>query len=105
MNLIVGINQEDVKNLIASADDDNHTHILAVDKEGNVMLVELPDNHTPATWWGENKDQLLFRFQSFHEGGGYTGKQASTDSQWIDQLYRALLKNWELKTIGHVDNF
>lgn len=74
-----------VRQLIAS-EDDSADRQLRVNNDGIAFL----SNETGA----QNKQNILFRFETWDEGNDYTGIRASKDDEWVGRIFNALQNNW-----------
>jgi hypothetical protein len=105
MNLSDNPNIGQLKAIIARCDDDTASHILYVDKAGNVGIEALSDDDYPAGFDRRTEDWVQFRLESFHQGGGYVGDDAAEDDMWMGRVYRAFIKNWREGNLGCIDDF
>ncbi|MBC7572264.1 MAG: hypothetical protein H7319_21415 [Spirosoma sp.] len=99
MNLDYNPTLDQLCQLIASVDDDQDSHILFVTKSGDVHLSPFrADTATGADY--ANEDTLQFVLDTFMIAEGYTGREATQDLEWMDELFSALNEHWAEKTTG-----
>lgn len=99
MNLDYHPTLEELCQLIASVDDTQDSHILYVNKTGDVFLVPLrADTFDGADYANEGKVQFVL--DTFLISEGYTGWQATQDREWMEELFSALNEHWADKTTG-----
>ena len=90
-------NLDNVKQLIASKNDSEHSQ-LRVTLDGIAFLSDEVGSN--------NIDGLAFRLETFCAGNGYTGIDASQDPDWVARIYKALSDNWPVSQLGtYVDVF
>lgn len=104
MNLTEESSVDQLRDLIATQDDNEANHILWVDQTGEVHLTSLPSHLTPASWAAENKDRIRFRFETFLQGDGFIGTDAANDVNWISRLFSSLVRLWEAGATGYRDH-
>ncbi len=85
-----------VRQLIASASDDEHTQ-LRVTKGG---IAYISSGRQVA---GVDIDGLLFRLETWAKGSGYVGKVAASDEVWVTQIFNALKQNWPNPPFDYID--
>nr|WP_185168330.1 hypothetical protein [Pseudomonas sivasensis] len=85
----------DVRQLIASASDDEHTQ-LRVTKAGIAYL-------SSGVVGGTDIDGLLFRLETWAKGSGYVGNVAASDEVWVTQVFNALKQNWPKPPFDYID--
>jgi hypothetical protein len=95
--------KEDLVRLLACQDDNEGTHLVWVDHSGNVQIEVLPPGHTPAGWARKMEGQYKFRMESYAQGTGYVGPEASQDDEWATILYDKLLQAWREGHRGLID--
>lgn len=99
MNLDHNPTLDQLRQLVASVDDTQDSHILYVNKTGDVHLaVFRADTAVGADY--ANEETLQFVLDTFLIGEGYTGPQAILDQEWMDELLAELIDNWVCKTTG-----
>lgn len=84
---------------IASKKDDRDYRLI-VDLNGDFKLIDLD-------FWNDNMNYVM-KIETFDEGNGYVGIDASKDMKFIDDLYAIGLKAWnEHKKTGatRIPNF
>ena len=84
-----------VRQLIASASDDEHTQ-LRVTKAGIAYI-------SSGVVGGTDIDGLLFRLETWAKGSGYVGKVAASDEVWVMQIFNALKDNWPNPPLDYID--
>ncbi|AKA81777.1 hypothetical protein [Pseudomonas synxantha] len=89
------LTQAAVRELLASASDDEHTQ-LRVTKEGIAYI-------SSGTVGGVNIDGLLFRLETWAKGSGYVGIVAASDEVWVMQIFNALKQNWPAPSSDYID--
>jgi hypothetical protein len=94
LNTPDGLTLEAVRQLLASASDDEHTQ-LRVTKDGIAYL--------SAVTGGQDIDGLLFRLETWAKGSGYVGNVAASDEVWVMQIYNALRDNWPNPPYDYID--
>nr|WP_238340388.1 hypothetical protein [Pseudomonas sp. SWRI92] len=95
MNDPDGLTVEAVRQLLASASDDEHTQ-LRVTKDGIAYL-------SSGVVGGADIDGLLFRLETWAKGSGYVGRVAASDEVWVTQIYNALKENWPNPAFDYID--
>lgn len=89
------LTQAAVRELLASASDDEHTQ-LRVTREGIAYI-------SSGTVGGVNIDGLLFRLETWAKGSGYVGIVAASDEVWVMQIFNALKQNWPTPSSDYID--
>lgn len=84
-----------VRQLIASASDDEHTQ-LRVTKAGIAYL-------SSGVVGGTDIDGLLFRLETWAKGSGYVGNVAASDEVWVTQVFNALKQKWPKPPFDYID--
>ncbi|WGT29876.1 hypothetical protein [Pseudomonas marginalis] len=84
-----------VRQLIASASDDEHTQ-LRVTKAGMAYI-------SSGVVGGTDIDGLLFRLETWAKGSGYVGNVAASDEVWVTQIFNALKQNWPKPPFDYID--
>ncbi|WP_434562552.1 hypothetical protein [Pseudomonas sp. Z4-20] len=90
-----GLTIEAVRQLLASASDDEHTQ-LRVTKGGIAYL-------SSGVVGGADIDGLLFRLETWAKEAGYVGRVAASDEVWVTQIYNALKENWPKPPFDYID--
>nr|WP_242551582.1 hypothetical protein [Pseudomonas sp. Marseille-Q1929] len=85
-----------VRQLIASASDDEHTQ-LRVTKAGIAYI------SCGKAVGGVDIDGLLFRLETWAKGAGYVGNVAASDEVWVMQIFNALKQNWPKPPFDYID--
>ena len=86
---------EAVRQLLASASDDEHTQ-LRVSQAGIAYI-------SSGVVGGVDIDGLLFRLETWAAGSGYVGKVAASDEVWVMQIHNALKDNWPKPPFDYID--
>jgi len=95
LNAPEGRTLDAVRQLLASASDDEHTQ-LRVTKGGIAYL-------SSGVVGGADIDGLLFRLETWAKGSGYGGLVAASDEVWVMQIYNALKDNWPNPPFDYID--
>ena len=95
LNAPDGLTIEAVRQLLASASDDEHTQ-LRVTKSGIAYL-------SSGVVGGTDIDGLRFRLETWAKGSGYVGRVAASDEVWVMQIYNALKANWPNPPFDYID--
>ncbi|MGX1174267.1 hypothetical protein [Pseudomonas sp. R151218B TE3479] len=95
LNAPDGLTVEAVRQLLASASDDEHTQ-LRVTKDGIAYL-------SSGVVGGADIDGLRFRLETWAKGSGYVGRVAASDEVWVMQIYNALKDNWPNPPFDYID--
>lgn len=90
-----GLTVEAVRQLLASASDDEHTQ-LRVTKDGIAYL-------SSGVVGGVDIEGLRFRLETWAKGSGYVGRVAASDEVWVMQIYNALKDNWPNPPFDYID--
>ena len=104
MNLTNESSIDELKELFSACNDEVSSHILWVDRHGEVHLTSVPDHLTPAGWTAEQKENIQFRFETLQPGYGYVGPEAAQDETWMTKLYTSLIRLWEAGATGYRDH-
>ncbi|MCU1760057.1 hypothetical protein NTD84_10080 [Pseudomonas sp. 14P_8.1_Bac3] len=95
LNTPDGLTLETVRQLLASASDDEHTQ-LRVTKAGIAYI-------SSGVVGGSDIDDLLFRLETWAKGSGYVGLVAASDEVWVMQIFNALKENWPSPPFDYID--
>ena len=95
LNAPDGLTLEAVRQLLASASDDEHTQ-LRVNQGGIAYL-------SSGVVGGVDIDGLRFRLETWAKGSGYVGRVAASDEVWVMQIYNALKDNWPNPPFDYID--
>ena len=95
LNAPGGLTLDAVRQLLASASDDEHTQ-LRVTREGIAYL-------SCGVVGGTDIGGLLFRLETWAKGSGYVGRVAASDEVWVMQIYNALKDNWPNPPFDYID--
>ena len=80
--------EEDLRRLLASADDRAGHHILWMDRTRPPLLHG--KGGTPAHWEEQMQHRIRYRFESFQAGNGYVGRAASQEAKYVKGLYEQI---------------
>lgn len=95
LNAPDGLTLEAVRQLLASASDDEHTQ-LRVTRAGIAYL-------SSGVVGGTDIEGLLFRLETWAKGSGCVGRVAASDEVWVMQIYNALKDNWPTPAFDYID--
>ncbi|WP_124378659.1 hypothetical protein [Pseudomonas synxantha] len=95
LNNLEDLNLAAVRELLASASDDEHTQ-LRVTRKGIAYI-------SSGTVGGVDIDGLLFRLETWAKGSGYVGIVAASDEVWVMQIFNALKQNWPTPSSDYID--
>lgn len=90
-----GLTLEAVRQLLASASDDEHTQ-LRVTQAGIAYI-------SSGVVGGTDIEGLLFRLETWAKGSGYVGLVAASDEVWVMQIFNALKQNWPKPPFDYID--
>jgi hypothetical protein len=105
MNLKQDPSIEQLKNLIASQDDEIGHHMIWVSFDGDVFVDVIPRELTPVGYVESLDGRVQFRLETLQAGNGYVGPSAAENQAWIGQVYAALVTNYENGSRGYIDWF
>lgn len=94
---------EELVDLLKDCDDKNFNHFIWVSTLGDVF-VEKSKSKNPFPNFSFQNNNILFWKGVFHSERGYVGKESLSDQEYIEELYKELLKNWQIKFKGHLEN-
>ena len=95
LNTPDGLTLENVRQLLASASDDEHTQ-LRVTRAGIAYI-------SSGIVGGTDIEGLLFRLETWAKGSGYVGRIAASDEVWVMQIFNALRQNWPDPPFDYID--
>ena len=93
MNLEQNPTPDELRELIATCDDRAGHHVLWVAKNGDVHVTRVPKDRAPGDFEDDWPD-LQLRYEPFQAGNEYVGPEAAADSDWINELFDALTREW-----------
>jgi len=93
----------ELKELVSKCNDEEFNHIIWVAKNGIVHIYPTTLSNPTREFESENGKNLQFWKGVYLKDNDYFGMEASEDSQYIQELYDSLIKNWKNKTYGHID--
>ncbi len=95
LNTPDGLTLEAVRQLLASASDDEHTQ-LRVTQSGIAYI-------SSGVVGGTDISGLRFRLETWAKGSGYVGLVAASDEVWVMQIFNALNENWPNPPYDYID--
>lgn len=95
LNAPDGLTVEAVRQLLASASDDEHTQLRVT--KGGIAYLSL------GVVGGVDIDGLRFRLETWAKGSGYVGRVAASDEVWVMQIYNVLKDNWPNPPFDYID--
>lgn len=104
MNLKLNPEVSQLKELISNCDDKNFNHILWVAKNGTVHIYATALSNPIQAFETENGKNLQFWKGVYDMGDNYFGIEASNDSKYLQDLYDNIIKLWNSKVYGHIDD-
>ena len=104
MNLKLNPEVSQLRELINDCDDDNFNHIIWVAKNGTVHIYASTLSNPINAFENENGKNLQFWKGVYKKGDHYLGTEASDDIKYIEDLFDILIKNWKIKTYGHIED-
>jgi hypothetical protein len=100
MNMKHNPTEDQLRALLASADDEAGHHMLWVDKNGEVHLDLIPQGLTPVGYFEQTKERQQFRQETFQCGNGYVGPKAAA-SPYVSELFAYLVERWQSGDKGY----
>jgi hypothetical protein len=104
MNLKLNPEISELKELVGNCDDENFNHIIWVAKNGTVHIYATKLSNPTIEFDAKNGKNLQFWKGVYLSGNQYFGTEASNDHIYLQELLDSLIKNWRLKTYGHIEN-
>jgi hypothetical protein len=101
MNLNRRPTVQQLKSVIAGADDQAGCHVIWVSRDGTVNLTTLRSGYPPSLWAEVMAGKFRFYF-TVQAGEGYVGVRASNDNVWMRDLLAFLRERWSAKAVGCV---
>src|SRR5262245_2111273 len=83
--------------LIRACDDEAGSHILWIDKFGDVHMSLLPAHLGPIGWAEQMGDVVALRYETFHKGNQYVGPIEASDGDYMSRLLDELKQGWASK--------
>jgi hypothetical protein len=105
MNMNSNPTSDQLKSLLAAADDNAAHHMLWVGFDGEVHLDRVPEDRSPVGYYEDRKAEMKTRLETFQSGNDYVGEKAAEDKAWVSRLFNALTKDWESGATGYNDVF
>nr|WP_194733264.1 hypothetical protein [Pseudomonas fluorescens] len=96
LNKSEDLNLAAVRQLIASASDDEHAQLRVT----NAGIAYISSGKLVG---GVDIDGLLFRLETWAKGSGYVGNVAASDEVWVTQIFNALKQNWPEPSSDYID--
>ena len=103
LNLKSGFTKDELKQLLASCNDNKGHHIMWVDLDGNVDITLLPSGLSPADWAETMKDKIKFRYETFLRGNAHVGFGTARREEYVDKLYRDVINELKGNKRGLID--
>ena len=94
MNLNETPTRDQLRALLADADDEAGHHILWVDTNGKVNLTLL-DDLVVLTKFSTAYPSVRLRFEAYCAGNGYVGLEAANDDEHVDLCFSRLCAAWQ----------
>lgn len=104
MNLNNDPSVSDLASIIAKCDDNSSHHVLWVDVAGNVYVTPL-NGITPVGFEEQQKSNLAMRYETFGQGNGYVGIDASKDTVFLQGVLNHLIANWAEREPGSAPTY
>jgi len=104
MNLKLNPEISQLEELIGNCDDENFNHIIWVAKNGTVHIYATTLTNPIKAFETENGKNLQFWKGIYKKGDDYLGMEAANDPTYLQELLSNLIKNWRIKTYGHIDD-
>ncbi len=96
MNLKNNPTTEELADLLRPLDDQNYSHRMWVDHDGEVRVSVVP----------EHEEEILarskFRYESLDAGNGYAGPRAAADDEYIKKELEYLQRDWARGAEGYI---
>lgn len=105
MNLNDNPSMNQLKNILASCDDQAGKHFVWVSHEGNVSIDLIPHDISFGEYLETINNHLQFRFPCYIQGNGYVGVDAANTNIWVSTLFNDLLHHWSNNSSGFQDSY
>jgi len=93
MNLNQNPTKDELRQLLAGANDDAHHHVLWVSTNGQVNLTAL-DGSVEAAQFSTTQPSFLLQLDDYLQGHGCVGLEAANDAGHVDGVFEELLLRW-----------
>lgn len=93
MNLENNPSALQLREMIRQCDDAAGHHVLWVNKDGDVLISQIPAEQSPHEFEQSHPD-IQLRVQTFQRGNEYVGPEAAEDDEWITELFGGLESAW-----------
>jgi hypothetical protein len=93
MNLNNAPTKEQLRQLLAQANDRTSHQILWVEKDGEVHLSAVPQDLS-AVAFQQSKPEMQFRCETFQKGNEYVGSSAKANEEWVSYLFESPGTEW-----------
>ncbi len=94
MNLDMNPTTEQLRELLAACNDRAGNHLLWVKKTGEVEITRLPRKEDPANFESAHPEMQV-RYALFLVAHEYVGEDAAKDDDWVQELFGALMRDWQ----------
>jgi len=96
MNLKNNPTTEELADLFRPLDDQNYSHRMWVDHDGEVHVSVIPEHED------EIRAKSKFRYESLDVGNGYVGPRAAADEEYIKKELEYLKRDWAKGADGYI---
>jgi hypothetical protein len=93
MNMNNNPTKEQLKDLLAKCNDNDGSHILWVNRLGEVQITALYGG-SPSAWTQKKKKDILFQHPSISQGSDFVGPVAADDQCLVSDMFDSLLVYW-----------
>jgi hypothetical protein len=93
MNLNNNPTIEQLRDLLERCDDSAGSHILWVNKSGDVHLSHLSPDQSSIAFQQAHPDTRI-QVETFLAGNEYVGPEAAADEEWVSELFEKLVTEW-----------
>lgn len=93
---------EELKELLFGFDDNECSHNLWVNHDGDVQVSKIPTAASRVDWRISHKGIAKF-YYSYIQGNGYVGDDAANDDVHVKILLSDLEKDWRSGSSGDID--
>jgi len=97
MNLKNNPTIEELAALIKPLDDQNYSHRMWVDHDGDVHVSIVPENEE------EIRAKSKFCYECLDRGNGYVGPKAANDEEYVEKELEYLKRDWARGAEGYID--
>ena len=97
MNLKNNPTIEELAALIRPLDDQNYSHKMWVDYDGDVHISIVPENEEKI------HAKSKFRYECLDRGNGYVGPKAANDEEYVEKELEYLKRDWARGAEGYID--